>query len=101
MEEHRTTSDASSAALTAAPRGEPPPPPPLLPPQVEEHTPFAKLYRPGQSPLPSDEVAAAMYCTASTMLRGAGEGAWGRWRRGNRGKQRGDAMRGGEAGRSP
>ncbi|GAB4820010.1 hypothetical protein N2152v2_007056 [Parachlorella kessleri] len=40
--------------------------------QVEEHTPFARLYRPGERPLPADDVAAAMYCTASSVLRGAG-----------------------------
>lgn len=40
--------------------------------QIEEHTPFAKQYRPGVAPLPSDEAAAAMYCTASTVLRAAG-----------------------------
>lgn len=50
---------------------------PLLPvstrhPQVEEGTPFARRYSPGEAPLPSDEAAASMYCTASHVLRGAG-----------------------------
>jgi oxygen-independent coproporphyrinogen-3 oxidase len=40
--------------------------------QVEEGTPFAKLYRPGAAPLPSDGAAAGMYCEASQVLRGAG-----------------------------
>jgi len=40
--------------------------------QIEEHTPFAKQYRPGVAPLPNDEAAAAMYATASGILRNAG-----------------------------
>jgi putative oxygen-independent coproporphyrinogen III oxidase len=40
--------------------------------QIEDHTPFAKQYRPGHAPLPSEEAAAAMYGVASGMLRGAG-----------------------------
>ena len=40
--------------------------------QIEEHTPFAKQYRPGVSPLPSDEAAASMYATASLVLRNSG-----------------------------
>jgi putative oxygen-independent coproporphyrinogen III oxidase len=40
--------------------------------QIEEHTPFAKQYRPGVAPLPSEEVAAAMYGQASKLLRNAG-----------------------------
>ncbi|KAL4422677.1 hypothetical protein ABPG75_008874 [Micractinium tetrahymenae] len=40
--------------------------------QVEEHTPFARRYSPGEAPLPSDESAAAMYRQASAVLRGAG-----------------------------
>jgi coproporphyrinogen III oxidase-like Fe-S oxidoreductase len=49
--------------------------------QVEEHTPFAKQYSPGEAPLPSDDSAANMYCQASSTLRAAGA-AWGcgwRW----------------------
>jgi len=42
--------------------------------QVEENTPFGRLYRPGAAPLPSDEDAARMYGMASGMLRGAGYG---------------------------
>lgn len=42
--------------------------------QVEEGTPFARRYSAGEAPLPSDDAAAAMYCTASTVL-----GAAGRW----------------------
>jgi putative oxygen-independent coproporphyrinogen III oxidase len=40
--------------------------------QIEEHTPFARQYRPGVAPLPTEEIAAAMYGQASTMLRSAG-----------------------------
>ncbi|KAI3430406.1 hypothetical protein D9Q98_005001 [Chlorella vulgaris] len=40
--------------------------------QVEEHTPFAKQYSPGEAPLPSDDSAANMYCQASSTLRAAG-----------------------------
>ena len=40
--------------------------------QVEEHTPFARRYSPGEAPLPSDASAAAMYHMASHVLRGAG-----------------------------
>lgn len=39
--------------------------------QVEEGTPFAKLYSPGVAPLPEDEDAANMYALASQLLRGA------------------------------
>eukprot|EP00887_Chlorella_sp_A99_P000273 scaffold13.g273.t1 len=39
---------------------------------VEDHTPFARLYTPGQAPLPEEDAAARMYGTASTSLRGAG-----------------------------
>lgn len=41
----------------------------LLSMQVEEHTPFARLYTPGEAPLPNDDAAALMFCTASTSLR--------------------------------
>ena len=51
--------------------------------QVEEHTPFAGRYSPGEAPLPSDDAAADMYCRASEVLRGAGGWVgWGRERRG-------------------
>lgn len=40
--------------------------------QLEEKTPFGKKYRPGVSPLPSDEETAAMYCAASHILRNQG-----------------------------
>jgi len=40
--------------------------------QIEPGTPFGKSYRPGISPLPSDEDAAMMYSQASTILQGAG-----------------------------
>lgn len=40
--------------------------------QIEEHTPFAKQYRPGFAPLPSEESATAMYGMASRVLREAG-----------------------------
>ena len=40
--------------------------------QIEEHTPFAKQYRPGVSPLPSEESATRMYGMASHALRAAG-----------------------------
>lgn len=40
--------------------------------QVEQGTPFGKMYRPGVSPLPTDEEAAQMYSQASYILRGAG-----------------------------
>ena len=40
--------------------------------QVEEGTPFARRYSAGQAPLPSDDAAASMYCTASTVLGAAG-----------------------------
>lgn len=42
---------------------------------MEDHTPFARRYSPGEPPLPSDDAAAAMYCAASTVLRGAGPAA--------------------------
>lgn len=42
------------------------------PPQVEEGTPFARRYSPGEAPLPSDESAAAMYRQASRALTMAG-----------------------------
>jgi hypothetical protein len=45
--------------------------------QVEEGTPFARRYSPGEAPLPSDDAAAAMYCRASDVLRGAGAPACG------------------------
>lgn len=40
--------------------------------QVEEGTPFGRRYSPGVAPLPADDVAARMYCSASEVLRGAG-----------------------------
>lgn len=40
--------------------------------QIEEHTPFARQYRPGVAPLPTEETAAAMYGQASKILRNAG-----------------------------
>lgn len=40
--------------------------------QVEEGTPFARRYSPGEAPLPSDESAAAMYRQASRALTTAG-----------------------------
>ena len=40
--------------------------------QVEEGTPFARRYSPGVAPLPADDAAARMYCSASEVLRGAG-----------------------------
>eukprot|EP00884_Botryococcus_braunii_P009156 jgi/Botrbrau1/18241/Bobra.53_1s0095.1 len=40
--------------------------------QVEDGTPFARRYTPGEGPLPSDEEAAEMYRTASSTLREAG-----------------------------
>ena len=40
--------------------------------QIEEHTPFARQYRPGESPLPSEECAVTMFGTASQLLRGSG-----------------------------
>lgn len=40
--------------------------------QIEEHTPFARDYRPGVAPLPTEETAAAMYGQASKILRNAG-----------------------------
>jgi putative oxygen-independent coproporphyrinogen III oxidase len=39
---------------------------------VEAQTPFAKQYRPGDKPLPSDETTAAMYRTAQQRLTAAG-----------------------------
>lgn len=39
---------------------------------VEAQTPFAKQYRPGDKPLPSDETTAQMYRTAQQVLSGAG-----------------------------
>jgi oxygen-independent coproporphyrinogen-3 oxidase len=39
---------------------------------VEAQTPFAKQYRPGDRPLPSDETTAQMYRLAQQMLTGAG-----------------------------
>jgi len=44
--------------------------------QVEEGTPFAKLYSPGMAPLPEDEDAANMYALASQSLRGASGGGY-------------------------
>lgn len=40
--------------------------------QVEQGTPFGKMYRPGVNPLPTDEEAAQMYSQASCTFRGAG-----------------------------
>ena len=40
--------------------------------QVEEGTPFARMYKPGVSPLPTDEDSARMYAAASVILRSAG-----------------------------
>lgn len=40
--------------------------------QVEEGTPFAKRYTPGEGPLPSDEQAADMYRVGSATLQQAG-----------------------------
>ena len=40
--------------------------------QIEPQTPFAKQYRPGEFPLPSEEDATRMYKTASHVLRGSG-----------------------------
>ena len=40
--------------------------------QVEDKTPFAKRYTPGEAPLPSNEDAAEMYRMASRTLTGAG-----------------------------
>ncbi len=40
--------------------------------QVEERTPFAKKYTPGEGPLPSAELAADMYRMAARSLTGAG-----------------------------
>ena len=40
--------------------------------QVEEGTKFGRLFSPGQSPLPTDDSAAEMYCSASEVLRAAG-----------------------------
>lgn len=40
--------------------------------QVEEGTPFARWFTPGESPLPQDADAAAMYSTASALLQDAG-----------------------------
>ena len=40
--------------------------------QVEERTPFAKKYTPGEGPLPSAELAADMYRMAARALTGAG-----------------------------
>ena len=37
--------------------------------QVEDHTPFSRLYIPGEAPLPTEDAAAGMYCAASTSLR--------------------------------
>jgi oxygen-independent coproporphyrinogen-3 oxidase len=39
---------------------------------IEPQTPFAKQYQPGDTPLPSDEVAAQMYRTAQQLLTTAG-----------------------------
>ncbi len=39
---------------------------------VEAQTPFAKQYQPGDTPLPSDETTAQMYCTAQQRLTAAG-----------------------------
>ncbi|PRW32956.1 activating signal cointegrator 1 complex subunit 3 isoform B [Chlorella sorokiniana] len=39
---------------------------------VEEGTPFARRYSPGEAPLPTDAAAAAMYCGAAEVLGGAG-----------------------------
>ena len=41
--------------------------------QVEEGTPFARRYSPGEAPLPTDAAAAAMYCRAAKVLGAAGE----------------------------
>ncbi len=41
--------------------------------QVEEGTPFARRYSPGEAPLPTDAAAAAMYCRAAEVLGAAGE----------------------------
>lgn len=40
--------------------------------QVEEGTPFARRYSAGKSPLPTDDAAASMYCSASAVLGAAG-----------------------------
>ena len=40
--------------------------------QIEDKTPFGRLYRPGDAPLPEDGEAADMYRLASRLLREAG-----------------------------
>ncbi|KAI8470941.1 MAG: radical SAM enzyme [Monoraphidium minutum] len=40
--------------------------------QVEEGTPFARMYTPGEAPLPPDDAAAEMYREASRVLGAAG-----------------------------
>ncbi|KAK9866174.1 hypothetical protein WJX84_010459 [Apatococcus fuscideae] len=40
--------------------------------QIEDKTPFARLYRPGDAPLPADSEAADMYRLASSLLCEAG-----------------------------
>lgn len=40
--------------------------------QVEQHTPFGSMYRPGMSPLPTDDQAAQMYSQASYVFQNAG-----------------------------
>lgn len=40
--------------------------------QIEDGTPFGKKYRPGVSPLPTDDAAASMFESASLLLGGAG-----------------------------
>lgn len=40
--------------------------------QIEEETPFGRLYRPGDAPLPEESEAADMYRLASSLLCGAG-----------------------------
>lgn len=64
---------AAEPSHTRAPLESLPPPPLRRPPlQVEEGTPFARRYSPGEAPLPSDDSAAAMYRQASGALRAAG-----------------------------
>ena len=40
--------------------------------QVEEGTKFGQLYTPGTAPLPTDDLSAEMYATASAILTTAG-----------------------------
>lgn len=42
--------------------------------QIEEGTAFGRWYQPGQKPLPSDDMSAEMFQTASSILRSAGYG---------------------------